>query len=160
MKTIKLTQGQIALIDDEMYDRVSYFKWYATKGTNTFYAKTSIKLSNDKWIEIRMHQLVTNFTHTMVDHKDGDGLNNQRENLRLANRSENQWNRKKTSKTSSSNYKGVCWNKTSNNWISTIRINNKLKYLGSFDTERDAAIAYNNAAINMFSKYAKLNVIE
>lgn len=88
--------------------------------------------------------------------KDGNGLNNQSENLRIVTLSQNQWNRRKFTK-SSSKYKGVSWHKVRLKWETYIRINGKMKHLGYFNTDVEGAIAYNNAAIEIFEEYASLN---
>ena len=94
-----------------------------------------------------------------VDHIDGDKTNNHYENLRYATHSENGMNLKTRTNTSSV-YKGVYFQKKAGKWAAYIRINRILKHLGLFDNERDAAEAYNAAAIEHFGIYKKLNVIE
>jgi hypothetical protein len=90
-----------------------------------------------------------------VDHINGlsDPLN-----LRLANNSENSYNQSKRGNRSSI-YKGVCWDKSRNKWLANITKDNKTIYLGRFNTEKDAANAYNMAAINLFGEFIKLNAI-
>lgn len=93
-----------------------------------------------------------------IDHIDNNHLNNNIKNLRPVTRSQNNMNRIKLRNTSSK-FKGVCWNKQLNKWEVGIKINNKKKYLGLFKSETDAAIAYNNAAIELFGEYANLNEV-
>ena len=97
----------------------------------------------------------------MVDHINRDKLDNRRENLRLCNMTESNRNRGpihfKHSSSITSKYKGVHWSK--NKWRATIEVNGKKIYLGFFDNEQDAAIAYNEAAKKYFGDYAYLNEI-
>jgi hypothetical protein len=95
----------------------------------------------------------------MVDHIDGNGLNNKRNNLRIATHSENGANKSSIPNTSSK-YKGVYWEKRKNKWQSQITFNNRTKSLGRYNSEKDAALAYNKAALKQFGEFAKLNNIE
>ena len=96
---------------------------------------------------------------TQIDHINGNGLDNRKCNLRFANANQNQHNRK-TNKNNKSGYKGVCWHKRHNKWISRISINNKLIHLGLFNDKLDAANTYNNAAIKYYGEFANLNIIK
>lgn len=154
MKEIKLTQGEVALVDDDLYEELNLFKWCVHKGVNTFYAKRDQK-------GIMMHRVVVGLTDLdlFVDHINGNGLDNQKSNLRICSQSKNSMNQSPQLNRSSI-YKGVCYHKLAKKWQSYIKINGKLKYNGLFVNESDAAIAYNNMAAELFGKYAKLNVIK
>lgn len=95
-----------------------------------------------------------------IDHVDRDPSNNQIENLREITKSQNQMNAKKHKDGCSSRFKGVNYNFQNKNWAAKITIDYKQKYLGSYKSETDAAIAYNDAAIELFGKYANLNVVD
>jgi hypothetical protein len=119
---------------------------------------------------VHMHRVIMErilgrelFTNEYVDHIDHNGLNNGRSNLRLATFSENLQNKRKcgcmNGKNTSSKFKGVNWHSIHNRWMSRIKINGIRKSLGSFKIEKDAAIAYNNAAIEYFGEFAQLNEV-
>jgi hypothetical protein len=93
-----------------------------------------------------------------VDHIDHDKNNNDVSNLRWSTHSQNLMNMSKRSNTSST-YKGVCWEKQAQKWRANIRLDGKTKHLGRFENEVQAAVAYNDAAIQYFTEFACLNVI-
>lgn len=90
------------------------------------------------------------------DHKDGNGLNNQKDNLRICTKSQNGQNRRKK-EGCSSQFVGVTWSKKQKRWVAQIGIADRMTHLGSFIDERAAASAYNKAAVGMFGESAKLN---
>ena len=96
----------------------------------------------------------------LVDHIDGNRQNNQVTNLRYATISENNRNRLKSIKSTTSRYKGVYWSKENSKWRARIEVNGKKIHLGYFDNEKEGAEAYNNAAIELFGEFANLNIIE
>jgi hypothetical protein len=110
--------------------------------------------------KILMHRVITNAPEgVLVDHIDGNTLNNQRSNLRLCTNQQNGMNRKPR-QNGSSRYKGVTWNPSNRCWVAQIKAAGNIQYLGSFKDERDAAREYNNAARQHFGEFARLNVIE
>ena len=152
MKRIKLTQGKFALVDDEDFAKLSKYKWHSLKGTNTFYAARGFRL--------RMHRFILNAKEGQeIDHRDGNGLNNQKSNLRFCTHSQNNMNQRKLKKNLSSKYKGVSWHKNKKKWAVSIYIDGKNKYLGDFKDETDAAEAYNEAAMKYYGEFANLNTI-
>lgn len=157
MREIKLTQGQVALVDDEDYERVNQFKWYAQKHRNTFYAKRNVFIDGRHTTQ-RMHRFImgNNLKKPMIDHGDGNGCNNQRYNLRPCTPSENMMN-SVSRKNSFSIYKCVYWNKIAKKWMANIRTNGKSTHLGYFNNEIDAARAYDAACIRYFGEFAHPN---
>jgi len=163
MKELKLQNSCLtALVDDEDYDRLSQWKWYLKKGRNTNYA-ARIEISNNTRISINMHRVILKLTDSKIfgDHRDRDGLNNQRSNLRIATCSQNCANTI-SKKNSSSIYLGVSYSNTKRmkaKWVSTIGINYKQIHLGSYKTEVEAAKAYDEAAKKYHGEFARLNEI-
>ena len=158
MREIRLTQGKVALVDDIDFEYLDQWKWYAHKGHNTFYALRRAPCPNRG--RILMHRVILegmdfkDFKET--DHIDGDGLNNQRNNLRPATHQQNQANRK-INKDNKIKQKGVWWSKRAKKWTAQIRINYKRIHLGYFDELIDAVKAYNRAAEKYQKDFARLN---
>jgi len=163
MKKILLTQGKIALVDDEDYEWLNQYRWYAHKKTkHSFSAGRNIPLDNRKQRSQKMHRLILGLERgdkRECDHIDGNSLNNQRNNLRICSRHQNNCNRKSYSN-STSTYKGVSWNRLLKKWRADIQVNNKHILLGSFAFEKEAAQAYNRAAKKYFGEFARLNKIQ
>ena len=155
MKEIYLANNKgIILVDDENYEWLNQYKWTL----NAKYANTKIKINNKRKSKY-IHRLIMNEPENMqIDHIDGNGLNNQKNNLRIVTQSQNQMN-KISAKNSSSQYKGVCFVKSRNKWLSSICINKRNYNLGNFKNEEDAARAYNEAAQKYFGEYAHLNEV-
>lgn len=158
MKKISLTQGLFALVDDEDYGQLSVYKWYAIKAGRTFYAVRNTRIENVGWRIIRMHRQILGLTDpkAITDHADGDGLNNQRYNLRACSKSENARNRDAT-KANTSGAKGVFWHKKNHCWVARIKFGGKLLHLGCFTDINAASLAYNAAAETYFGEFARLN---
>lgn len=155
MKEIKLTRGMVALVDDEDFAELSKFKWHAAKGRYTYYAERHPRVGE---ISLRrtvsMHRQILQCKHgERGDHKDCNGLNNCRANLRIATHAQNQRNRG-AQKNSLTGLKGVCFDRTtrsSNKFKAMICIGGVRRYLGRFRTAKQAHIAY-RAAVTLFHK--------
>ena len=156
MKEIKLTQGKVALVDDEDFEYLNQFKWYASKIDNTYYACRCQRIGkiHKKYM---IHRVIMNTPANMVtDHIDHNGLNNQKNNLRICTTAQNQMNKLPQNK-----YKGVYFDKRKNHTYikASIKLGGKLKHLGFFNTDKDAAIAYNIKARELFGEFANLNIL-
>ena len=157
-----LTQGKTALVDDADHERLAAFKWFAIKRPRsaTWYAAKNGYV-NGKRRQILMHRFILGLhevTTPLVDHKDRDGLNNQRENLRACTQSQNAQNRQRTRSHKSSRYHGVSWvGARVNKWIVQIQVEGAKHRLGYFPDEADAAKAYDKAALLHFGDFAATN---
>lgn len=151
-KKIPLTQNRFTIVDNEDYHKLIKYNWcvssgYATRGTN----------SNGHF---KMHRVIMNAKNNEeIDHIDGNRLNNQKSNLRIVTRTQNQMNRK-LQKNNKSGYKGVSWCSKSKKWLSQIRINTHTKFLGYFVNKNKAAVVYNEAAMKYFGEFCNINKVK
>jgi len=157
MKEISLTQGKVALVDDEDYEWLLQWTWYADKRKHTYYAIRA------PWNEssVGMHREIMGIVgddKRWVDHRNNNGLDNRRQNLRICTPQQNRMNAR--GKGGTSQYKGVFWSKHANKWGVQICINGGKKNLGYFDLEEEAAKIYNEAAMELFGEFAYLNKID
>lgn len=160
MKKVPLTQGQFALVDDEDYEWLMQWKWFAMKTPHGFVAVRN----RGSWDEpgtatIYMHREIMETAQGMeVDHIDHNKLNDQRYNLRNCSALQNKCN--KRSYYGTSKYKGVSWNKKANKWMSRIASKGEHIHLGYYDDEEEAARVYDEAAKELFGEFAELNFPE
>ena len=152
---LQLRSGDIVLFDDEDAELVLQYKWYVNHAHHTRYARTDIQVAG-KRITIPMHRLITGAgAGQEVDHIDGNGLHNWRNNLRVCSHAQNGRNRGVCKSKKSSQYKGVYpHGKT---WMAYISSEGGNVYLGSYSSELEAAHAYNVAAVEKHGPYAFLN---
>lgn len=155
MKTILLTQGKVAVVDDRDYPPLAKFKWCAVKDHNTFYACRAVTVSPYKQKRILMHREIVGCVQK-IDHRDGDGLNNRRDNLRPATTRQNGQNRRKLAP-ASSKFKGVHWHRRDRKWQARIQATGQRSQIGYFKTEKEAAQAYDAAARRYFGEFANVN---
>ena len=161
MREISLTQGKVALVDDSDYDWLNQWNWIVSKDRNTFYAKRTTHTAKIHKRTGGMHRVILGlqlFDKRQCDHRDGNGLNNQRANLRICTPTQNQQAARKRT-IGYSRYKGVSWHYVDLKWFSQIKVNKRKIYLGAFNSEFDAARAYNQAALKYFDKFAVLNKV-
>jgi hypothetical protein len=158
-KEIILTQGKVAIVDDEDYDYLNQFKWHVIKYGNIFYAYRNIKKLNGKRSSFSMHRTIMNANKGyIVDHINQDTLDNRKINLRICTQSQNQMNRNKTIK-NKTGYKGVI-QKGNNKFGVQITLNKKIIHIGYYIDPIDAARAYNSAALKYHGEFANLNKID
>ena len=142
-KEIPLTRGYFAIVDDEDYDFISQWKWYAYRkeSTDSTYACRDIRIDGKKKC-IHMHRLLNKTPEGFVtDHINGNGLDNQKANLRSATHQENMINCRRR-KIGSSKYRGISWHIGNKKWYAQMTVNSKNMYIGSFKTELEAKEAY------------------
>lgn len=153
MREIPLRHSaEVALVDDEDYARLSAYSWYldVSKSGNT-YPRTRVGNKN-----IRMHRLLMGTP--LVDHEDGNGLNNQKHNLRPSNKSLNAVNQRlRTHEGKTAKYKGV-YLYSEGKWRAQTKIQGKKLYLGTFATPEEAARAYDEKVVELFGEHARTNV--
>jgi hypothetical protein len=161
-RRIYLDEGLWTIVDSQDYYRFGCFKWYLTAKDGKFYAVRNLTVDNTKTKMISMHREIINAPKgLLVDHKNTDSLDNRRENLRLATRSQNMQNMKKKNKDkATSRFIGIWFDKSAGNWPSKITVNGKKIHLGRFHNEIDAARAYDRAAIKYRGEFARLNFPE
>ena len=145
MKTIPLTKGKVAIVDDEDFERVSAHKWCYSYGPNGGYAVRGVTVSVGKRKLQLMHRFIMNEPVGFIDHRDGDRLNNTKENFRIATKSQNGFNRGKN-RNNTSGFKGVSWKRHVRKWVAQIHVGGKNHYLGLFGSPEEASAAYADAA--------------
>lgn len=155
MKKIQLTKGEVAAVDDADFRWLSRFNWYcliAGRGKKYAARRLSRKVGHKT---VLMHNVVMRAPAGTIDHKNGDGLDNRRSNLRRhRGQFENMRNQRK--RTGSSSYKGVS-RSSDGKWVAYITVNYKKKHIGCFDNERAAGLAYDRAALRFHGKFASTN---
>jgi hypothetical protein len=155
-RTISLTQGQVAIIDAQDYEWAIQFNWQAqwSEDLKSFYAMRSIATGKYRKTRVPMHREIVGATKDFfVDHIDHDTLNNRRSNLRLVNRFQNRWNAKKQ-KDNISGFKGVSWDEGHKKWRAVITVNRITHHLGRYEDPKEAADAYNKAALELHGTFA------
>lgn len=153
MKVIELTKGMVAIVDDEWFDELAQYRWrvslngYAMRG----------KAVNGRCKTIWMHRVVMGDpVGFLIDHRNGNKLDNRIENLRPATKSENGMNCKNR-KNNTTGFKGVTFFKKSKCFQAFITVDRKQKYLGSFPTAKEAHVAYCAAATELHGAFARFN---
>ena len=158
MKQINLTRGKVALVDDEDFEWLNQWKWKCSTfgyAVRLLPADESGKRSN-----VFMHRLILGTPSGLyTDHINQDKLDNRKANLRIATKSQNSANSKVRVSGKTASFKGVSL-KQRGVFEAQIKTGGKYVYLGRFDTEEDAALAYNDAAKKAFGEFASLNKIQ
>jgi len=158
---IYLAKGVNAIIDSDDYDKIKDYKWSCSKLGYVSSVINSYKPGqkrNKIQKTIYLHKLIMGESSKFIDHIDGNSLNNRKSNLRFCTQMENSRNQSIKSN-NTSGYKGVSWSKSMRKWEASISPNYKRIVLGYFINKIEAAIAYNEAAIKYFGRFAKLNII-
>jgi len=156
MKEIKLTRGKVALVDDEDFVELNRYRWHvqSDKRTGKCYVMRNYILSDGRKTKRFLHRLIMKAKYIqIIDHIDGNPLNNQKSNLRFCSQLQNAANRNKNR--NKVGYKGVYKTKSGK-----YRVKISCYHLGTFAKEQDAALTYNKKAVELYGEFANLNVIE
>ena len=155
MKIIKLTQNKETIIDNEYYQLLNKYKWQYHHTGDVIRGE----MRNGKYKILSLHREIMNAVKgEQVDHINHNRLDNRKCNLRICTKQQNSFNRK-GNLNSKSKYKGVWWYESLKRWQVYITYNKKHEYLGVYKDIREAAKAYNEAAIKYFGEFAYLNKI-
>ena len=151
-KFIPLIRGGFAIVDADDYEKLAQYRWYCYHWGNSTYA-----FRRKAGRKIYMHrEILKGPKGKVVDHKDGNGLNNRRNNLRLCTKAQNAWNSRPVPNCSSK-YKGVSWDKRGKKWRAGIKYNGRRINIARFEDEVEAAKAYDRKAKELFGEFAYLN---
>lgn len=155
MKAIVLIRGRIATVDDRDFKRVNQFKWFAHKKGQRYYAARNIRLPNGERETEYLHNFLMGVKG--VDHKDGDGLENRRYNLRPASPLQNRRAFRRKASSATSQFRGVSWNSARGKGAAQIKAGPRQTYIGYFTTEEGAARAHDSHAIKLFGEFASID---
>lgn len=157
MMKIKLTQNKYALVDDVYFEKLNKYKWFAAKNGRTFYAKRNSIKKDGKRHSIWMHRSIMGLPPKSkeIDHKDGNGLNNQINNLRFVTLSQNRLNARIRSD-NTSGYKGVGFHKACQKWVARGKLNGKDIHIGLFKNKNEAIEAVTKFADEHYKEFKKL----
>lgn len=151
-KEIPLTKGYTAIVDDADFDRLSAHKWCAIEIEGRTYAVGTIKTKFTY-----MHRFLMDAPKGYyVDHRNGNGLDCTRENMRIASPTQNSGNQRLSTR-NTSGLKGVSFNRDRNKWEAYVSFNGKKRNLGYFTTKEAAGRAYDDAARKAFGPFACIN---
>jgi len=161
-RRIYLGEGEWTIVEPKDYYWLVNLKWSVGGKDGKFYALRGIKTGPREIKLISMHREIMKApAGVLVDHQNGDALDNRRENLRLATPSQNSYNRQKTkTKSSSSKYRGVTYFARTGKWVARIKYQGKCRWLGYFDKEEEAGRAYDEAAKKHYGEFARPNFPE
>ena len=145
------------MLDNEDYGKCCLIKWRIISARKNNYGIIGNYMGNS----VKLANFIKNNFNIIYDHKDCNPFNNQKENLREATNSQNQANRLKWLDSShSSKYKGVSYIKRVEKYTAQITVKYRKMHLGYFLKEKEAAIAYNKKAVELFGEFAQLNVVD
>lgn len=159
VKEIKLTKGKVAIVDDDTFEKYGKYKWHCVGGR---YAARSVGGAKNKRM-VYLHRLIADApSDKVVDHINGDPMDNRRSNLRVCTQSGNVKNQR-VRNDNTSGYKGVSYAKQVSNkrpWEAKINKDGKTYHIDYFDNPHDAARMYNFWAVDMFGEFANLNTVK
>jgi hypothetical protein len=150
VKTINLTRGFVTIVDDEDHEALARFRWYASGKPPYIYAQRDERRDGLRRA-IMMHRVIASAPpRLVVDHLNGDGLDNRRANLRVCSQSHNIGNARPDRRNNKTGFKGVSWRPDKRKYAAQIAVRRKTRHLGFFDTAEDASAAYQRASREAF----------
>jgi len=161
MKEIQLSKGYLSQVDDSDYERCMVGpKWFAKVTSNTVYAQRHFRGVDGTRKTQKLHRFILGITDPAVriDHRSGNGLDNQRRNLRVSTPAQNSHN-SRLNAGNTSGYKGVTWDATRNKWQARLGVSGQRSTVGRFTDPEDAARAYDAAALKYHGPFAKTNAM-
>ena len=157
VKSIELTQGRQTIVDSDDYIKFGQVKWYYGCGGYAIRNRNKEGADSYNRVTVLLHREIMNAEQgSMIDHINGDTLDNRKENLRFCTSSQNNINQK-LRKDNKSGFKGVIWNKEAKKWRAEVGCKGKSVFVGDFMNLQEAARAYDKAAIELFGEFAHLN---
>lgn len=154
---IPLSQNKYALVDDDDFERVNRHKWHIhSNGTREYAARNHLTVRG--WRQQLLHRFILGVDGEEIDHINRDGLDCRRANMRICNRAENACNRRKA-QGKSSQYIGVSWYTRIGKWQAKVQVDGRVHHLGYFESELEAARAYNAEAQLRHGEFASLNEV-
>jgi len=158
MRELELSQGLVALVDDEDFEALDQFQWYAQQHRNTYYARRNITREDGSRTTLAIHRVIMQATvGQQIDHIDGNGLNCQKYNMRFATTHQNNMNA--VMPVGISGFRGVRL-ETSGRWRVQVSFKKQRFSNGTFDTPEEAARAYDVLAKELHGEFAVLNFPE
>lgn len=166
MKEIQLTRGKSAKVDDDVFEELRRHRWCTLRTTSALHYAVRAYLGEDgNWHQARMHRIIWEMYRgpipdgMQIDHVSGDSLDNRLENLRLCTQAQNNAHQRPQLKKADahSQYKGVTWNIKARRWQAQIQRDYEHRRIGFFDSENEAAKAYDKEARELFGEFAWTN---
>jgi len=157
-RRIYLGESVWTIVDADVYYRLGHFKWYVYGRRGKFYAGRYVKVGKLNFKILPLHREIMNAPkRRIVDHQNGESLDNRRANLRFATHAQNSYNRGKMKRKTSSRFVGACFEKRYRRWVVSIEHKSKTYWIGRFKSEVEAAKAYDRAALKFRGEFARTN---
>ena len=155
MKEIQLTQGKIAIVDDDDFENYGHFSWYAYNGHRNFYARRNLRLDENTRTSIVLHrEIMKPGPGFWVDHINHNTLDNRRSNLRICTPQQSAMNHDPLKFKTTSGFPGVTWDKDRKKWSAQICINRNKKHIGQYLDKNEAHKAYIVASKKYFGAFS------